>query len=86
MVVVVVVVVAMPEYSTEGMATPEESNYNLSVDLSVAGDDEDAVSKVHMHAKDQIIRALRAFDEKKPPEDCEGHYVTPDWEATFEDD
>lgn len=59
---------------------------DVYVDLTVEGAPEDVVEKVAIHARNEAVKALQAFDTGKPPEECEGTGVGIAWERVLEDD
>jgi len=65
----------MTTYTNEGM-----TNGDVTVTIETEGPEEDAET-VHIHAVDQIAKALEALDEKKHPDECSGYFYTPDWNA-----
>jgi hypothetical protein len=77
----------MTEVSYDGVGLPE-SDYpdaaDVEVDLSVKGDDEDVVEKVAMHARNEAVRALQAFESETPPSECDGTGVGVAWGRIFE--
>lgn len=72
----------MSKFETSGMTTPDDAP-DVTVDITVEGD-EDAAQTVLLHSKDQIVRAMQAVSEGKPPEDCDGAMVSVDWERKLE--
>jgi hypothetical protein len=63
-----------------------DSDLCVEVDVSVTGDDEDNVEAVAMYAKDQVVRAMQAVDQGKPPGETEGIGVEFDWDKILEED
>lgn len=59
--------------------------HDVYVDIEVEGSREKIVEMVAMHAKDEAVRAMQAFDTGKPPEDCDGSGVSIRWETVLED-
>jgi hypothetical protein len=57
---------------------------DIEVSVKAAGVPGGHVEAVQMHAVDQIIRALQAVRDGKPPEECEGAEFRIDWETVLE--
>lgn len=60
----------MTRVAYDDVTLPEADTAKVSID--VEGADEDVVEKVAMHARDEAVRALQAFEEGKHPSECEG--------------
>lgn len=59
--------------------TLEDDDWDVSVDITVEGDDEDAVERVMMHTHDQSVRAMEAINEQTHPDDVAGIGWMIDW-------
>lgn len=58
---------------------------DFTFDITVEGPDGDA-GQAAMDLNDRAVKLARAFDEGKPPEECEGLPVAFDWEKIVEGD
>lgn len=76
----------MPRVRFGGVGVPEDKDPDFDVTFAVEaeGDDEDVVEAVAMAAREGGVRALQAFDEGKPPDECDGVPVSFDWESKLE--
>lgn len=72
----------MYESTTEAITT---EGVDVEIDLTVRGD-EDKAEKVKMHAHDEIVRALQAFETGEHPRDCEGFIMSVAWDRVLGDD
>lgn len=61
------------------------TDYDVYADLEVEGTREKIVETVAMHARDEAIRAMQAFEEGKPPYECEGSGISINWDKVLED-
>jgi len=75
-------VVAMTEHKVTGLGRETDP---VSVDIEVEGEHEDMVEKVFMHAKDEAVRAIQAYQNGELPEDCEGLGYSVKWESVTGD-
>jgi hypothetical protein len=69
---------AMAKYKTEGVNVG-----SVTASLTVKGP-EDEAEKVKMHAHDELVKAMQAFDEGKHPDECDGLPFSVAWERVIE--
>lgn len=67
----------MTRVSFEDVTLPDTDTAKVSID--VEGTDEDVVEKVAMHAREEAVKALQAFDTGKHPSECDGTPVGIRW-------
>jgi len=65
----------MTKFTNKGM-----TNGDVEVTIKTEGPEQDAET-VHMHAVDEIAKALEATEERRHPEDCSGHFIKVDWNS-----
>lgn len=70
-------------FSRSGIAT---EGVDIEVDIETSGSPQTEAELVHMHAIDQIQRALQAVANGSEPSECEGIRINIDWEKALEDD
>lgn len=71
----------MYESTTEGITSED---VGVEIDITVRGD-EDKAEKVKMHAHDEIVRALQAFETGENPRDCDGFIMSVAWDRVLGD-
>lgn len=59
---------------------------DIEVTVTTSGQPQDDAEAAHMHAVDQVVRALQAVRDETPPADCEGAGVSLDWDTIFADE
>jgi hypothetical protein len=69
-----------PTVEYEGISLPD-ADHALAVDLSVTGDEMDALEPLAVYTHDRIVRAMQALDRGAHPDDCEGIEIDIDWET-----
>lgn len=76
----------MVRHEQSGISLPGEDTHDVSVDITVRAQvNEDVADKVLIHAKDQIVRAMQAFEEGEHPNNCEGTMMHVSWDRVLED-
>jgi len=58
---------------------------NVEASLTVEGP-EDEAEKVKIHAHDELVKAMQAFEESKHPDECDGLPFGVAWERVIEND
>lgn len=58
---------------------------DITVDIHVDGDPEAIAEKVLMHAHDEAVRALQAFEKGQHPNECEGVGFSVAWDRVLDE-
>jgi hypothetical protein len=76
----------MVRHSHPDISLPGEDTHDVRVELTISSaDNEDIADKVMIHAKDEIVRAMQAFEEGEHPNNCDGTGIHVAWYRVLED-
>jgi len=70
----------MTTITVEGI-TAEGTDVTVSIETEGG---EKAAETVHMHAHDEIVKALQAVSNGVHPDECEGYLMRHDWDDRLE--